>query len=94
MHLDAGRNLFGRGLDLFGSRKVREGLVRDIVRRYDVDGLHVDDYFYPYRIAGKEFPDNGKYLQYGKGMNKDDWRRSIFVTSSMFNAAANLVVST
>jgi len=41
-----------------------------------VDGIHFDDYFYPYRIPGKEFPDDAKYQQYGNGMNKEDWRRS------------------
>ncbi|MBD0278983.1 MAG: family 10 glycosylhydrolase [Flavisolibacter sp.] len=51
-------------------------VVRDIVRRYDIDAVHMDDYFYPYRIAGKEFPDAATYAKYGAGMNKDDWRRS------------------
>lgn len=51
-------------------------VVTDIVKRYDVDAIHFDDYFYPYRLPGKEFPDNAKYLQYGKGMSKDKWRRS------------------
>lgn len=51
-------------------------IVKDIVSRYDVDAIHMDDYFYPYRIAGKEFPDNKTYIKYGNGMNKDDWRRS------------------
>ncbi len=51
-------------------------VVTDVVSRYDVDAIHFDDYFYPYRIAGKEFPDDAKYRQYGNGMNKDDWRRS------------------
>lgn len=51
-------------------------IVEDIVSRYDLDGIHMDDYFYPYRIAGKEFPDEKTYRQYGNGMNKDDWRRS------------------
>jgi uncharacterized lipoprotein YddW (UPF0748 family) len=51
-------------------------VIQDIVRRYDVDGMHFDDYFYPYRIAGKEFPDNNSYKRYGNGMAKDDWRRS------------------
>lgn len=31
-------------------------VVSDIVRRYQVDAIHMDDYFYPYRIANKEFP--------------------------------------
>ena len=51
-------------------------VVKDIVSRYKIDAVHFDDYFYPYRIAGKEFPDNEKYLQYGNGMSKDTWRRS------------------
>lgn len=51
-------------------------VVKDVVKRYPVDAIHFDDYFYPYRIAGQEFPDNVKYQQYGNGMNKDDWRRS------------------
>jgi len=51
-------------------------VVKDVVSRYAVDAVHFDDYFYPYRIAGKEFPDNANYLRYGNGMNKEDWRRS------------------
>lgn len=51
-------------------------VVKDIVARYDVDAIHMDDYFYPYRIAGKEFPDSTSYAMYGDGMLKDDWRRS------------------
>ena len=51
-------------------------VVKDVVSRYAVDAIHFDDYFYPYRIAGKEFPDNDSYVKYGNGMNKDDWRRS------------------
>jgi uncharacterized lipoprotein YddW (UPF0748 family) len=51
-------------------------VISDIVKRYDVDAIHMDDYFYPYRIAGKEFPDTASYRKYGNGMNKDEWRRS------------------
>ena len=51
-------------------------VIRDIVERYDIDAIHMDDYFYPYRIKGKEFPDSESYARYGNGMNKDDWRRS------------------
>jgi uncharacterized lipoprotein YddW (UPF0748 family) len=51
-------------------------VIKDITGRYDVDAIHFDDYFYPYRIAGKEFPDSLSYVQYGRGMQKDDWRRS------------------
>ena len=52
------------------------GVVRDLVMRYDLDAVHMDDYFYPYRITGKEFPDNESFRKYGRGMSKDDWRRS------------------
>ncbi len=51
-------------------------IVRDIIGRYDVDGIHVDDYFYPYPINGKEFPDNAAYNMYGHGLSKAAWRRS------------------
>lgn len=51
-------------------------VIRDVVSRYDIDAVHFDDYFYPYKIDGKEFPDQKSYAKYGNGMNKADWRRS------------------
>ena len=51
-------------------------VVQDVVSRYAVDAIHFDDYFYPYKIAGKEFPDYASYNKYGNGMSKDNWRRS------------------
>jgi uncharacterized lipoprotein YddW (UPF0748 family) len=51
-------------------------VVTDVVERYKVDAIHFDDYFYPYRIAGVEFPDGESYLKYGNGLKKDQWRRS------------------
>lgn len=51
-------------------------VVRDIVKRYDVDAIHMDDYFYPYRIPGKEFPDAASYKRSGTNLPKDQWRRS------------------
>jgi uncharacterized lipoprotein YddW (UPF0748 family) len=51
-------------------------VVKDIVKRYNIDAIHMDDYFYPYRIAGKEFPDAKSYAQSGSKLTKDDWRRS------------------
>jgi uncharacterized lipoprotein YddW (UPF0748 family) len=51
-------------------------VISDIVKRYDIDAIHMDDYFYPYRIAGREFPDSASYRKYGNGMGKDEWRRS------------------
>ena len=47
----------------------------DIVARYDVDGLHIDDYFYPYPVAGVPIPDDASYARYGQGRNRGDWRR-------------------
>jgi len=51
-------------------------VVKDIVSRYDVDAIHMDDYFYPYRIAGREFPDSISYVNSKSPLNKEDWRRS------------------
>ncbi len=57
------------------NRQFIEKVVMDIVNRYDVDGIHFDDYFYPYPETGKEFPDDASYAKYGQGMKRDDWRR-------------------
>ena len=51
-------------------------IIKDVVSRYDVDAIHFDDYFYPYKIPGKEFPDNASFIKYGNGMGRDEWRRS------------------
>ena len=58
-------------------------VVADVVRRYDIDGVHLDDYFYPYKerdAAGRiiDFPDSASYARYLSGggtLTKDDWRR-------------------
>ena len=51
-------------------------VVEDIVRRYDIDGMHIDDYFYPYPEAGLAIPDDREFQLYNNGFrNKDDWRR-------------------
>lgn len=55
-------------------------VVRDIVLRYDVDAIHMDDYFYPYPVAGLPFPDDDSFRRYGlpKGYTQEhrgDWRR-------------------
>ncbi len=57
------------------SRRFITNVVMDIVSRYDVDGIHFDDYFYPYPVKGKAFPDSKSYAKYGKGKNLGDWRR-------------------
>ena len=63
-----------------GEPKAREyvlKIITDVVKRYDIDGVHLDDYFYPYRIAGVEFGDYKSYATYGKGFpDKAAWRRN------------------
>jgi uncharacterized lipoprotein YddW (UPF0748 family) len=58
-------------------------VILDVVRRYDVDGVHIDDYFYPYPekdSAGAriDFPDSASWARYQAGgghLSRDDWRR-------------------
>lgn len=53
------------------------GVISDVVARYDIDAVHIDDYFYPYRIAGQEFADAASFRKYNDGIaNREDWRRS------------------
>lgn len=70
--------LFDPGLP--ESRQFICKVVRDIVSRYDVDAIHMDDYFYPYPVAGQPFPDDKSFRKYGlrKGYTeaqRGDWRR-------------------
>jgi uncharacterized lipoprotein YddW (UPF0748 family) len=76
-----------------GLKKVRRysiKVITDVVRRYDIDGVHMDDYFYPYVITDSSgnpvsFPDSAAYNRYLRQHGKislDDWRRqniNIFV---------------
>lgn len=62
------------------NRKFICAIVSDIVTRYQVDAIHMDDYFYPYPIAGENFPDDDSFATYasqqGFGPNqRADWRR-------------------
>ena len=54
-------------------------VITDIVRRYAVDGIHLDDYFYPYPLKSGQatFPDDSSWNRYGRksGMSRADWRR-------------------
>jgi uncharacterized lipoprotein YddW (UPF0748 family) len=50
--------------------------IMDAVRRYDVDAVHFDDYFYPYPVAGQTFDDADTYAEHGGDFdNIADWRR-------------------
>jgi uncharacterized lipoprotein YddW (UPF0748 family) len=58
--------------------EVQERLVqvcRDLVRRYDLDGLHFDDYFYPYPENNLDFPDHDSWAAYDGPLTPADWRR-------------------
>ena len=68
-----------------GIPEVREyvtSVISDVVKRYDIDAVHLDDYFYPYRVPGKPFGDAKTYARFGNGKSLDDWRRdnvSLFI---------------
>ena len=69
-------------------------VVQDIVRRYDVDGLHIDDYFYPYPVAGQQIPDDREFRLYNPYniQNRNDWRRDnvdVFI-KELFQAIRNV----
>ena len=70
-----GTKLFNPGLP-----EVREYIVKivlNVVDNYDIDGVHMDDYFYPYRIQGQKIKDEDAFAKYGNGFtNIDDWRRN------------------
>lgn len=56
-------------------------VIRDLVKRYDIDAIHIDDYFYPYREynGGKDFPDSktwSTYQKQGGNLSRADWRRA------------------
>lgn len=68
-----------------GEKGVREyslAVVMDVVRRYDIDGVHFDDYFYPYAQKDRsgndmDFPDYSSWKRFGAAgrLNRQDWRR-------------------
>ncbi len=60
-------------------RKYVVSVIMDVVRRYDIDGVHLDDYFYPYPNGRYRINDNGAFRKYPNGFSKtqkDDWRRN------------------
>jgi uncharacterized lipoprotein YddW (UPF0748 family) len=69
------------GIKLFnpGIPEVREYIVKvilNVVDNYDIDGVHMDDYFYPYAIAGQHINDSATFKQYGGDFTDiKDWRR-------------------
>ena len=64
-----------------GTQEHGLAVVMDIVKRYDIDGVHFDDYFYPYPTynGNADFPDSGSYKEYvdkGGQLSLGDWRRN------------------
>ncbi len=51
-------------------------VINEVVQKYDIDAIHFDDYFYPYKIEGEIFDDQLSYQQYaGSEQSIEDWRR-------------------
>jgi uncharacterized lipoprotein YddW (UPF0748 family) len=68
---------FNPGLD--ETREFLNKVVEDVVERYDIDAVHFDDYFYPYKVANEEFPDAATFKNSPRGFapnQRDDWRRN------------------
>ncbi len=58
-------------------RRFTQDAMLDALRRYDVDAVHWDDYFYPYPVAGEVFADDETYARYGGDFpDKASWRRN------------------
>ncbi len=72
-----GKYYFDPGLD--ETRDFLNKVVADVVERYDIDAIHFDDYFYPYRVNNEEFPDDATFKKFPRGFapnQKNDWRRN------------------
>lgn len=59
---------------------ITNAVVMDLVKRYDIDGVHMDDYFYPYPSynGSADFPDEALWVDYQKNggkLSRGDWRR-------------------
>lgn len=49
----------------------------EVVKNYEIDGVHMDDYFYPYKVKGQEYSDMAQYQKYGRKFSTvSDWRRN------------------
>jgi uncharacterized lipoprotein YddW (UPF0748 family) len=70
-------------------------VISDVVKRYDVDGVHFDDYFFPYRVKDVEFPDDSNWRLYqarGGKLSRGEWRRenvNLFIQSVYSSIKAN-----
>ncbi len=89
-----GKKYFNPGLPEVRAYIVQ--VIMDVVRNYDIDGVHFDDYFYPYPEKAA-LPDSATYLQYGSRFSDiGDWRRNnvdtlIYTLSDSIHAAKSFV---
>jgi uncharacterized lipoprotein YddW (UPF0748 family) len=58
------------------ARKYVEDAILEAVQKYDIDGVHFDDFFYPYPELGQDFPDGKSFAKYGGGQSRANWRRA------------------
>lgn len=90
-----GKKLFNPGLPEV--RQYIVSVIMDVVRNYDIDGVHFDDYFYPYPEANQPLRDSETFYKYGSDFNNlDDWRRNnvdtlIHVLSDSIRSAKSYV---
>jgi len=71
----AGKKLFNPGIPEVQQYII--DVIMAVVRNYDIDGVHFDDYFYPYPAGGQSIPDAQTFARYGNGFSRiDDWRRN------------------
>ena len=71
----AGKKLFNPGIPEV--KKYIVEVIMSVVKNYDIDGVHFDDYFYPYPAGGQSIPDANTFQRYGQGFSRiDDWRRN------------------
>lgn len=69
-----GKKLFNPGIPEVQSYIIQ--VIMDVVKNYDIDGVHFDDYFYPYPEKNQFLHDEKTYKKYGAGFNSiEDWRR-------------------
>jgi uncharacterized lipoprotein YddW (UPF0748 family) len=70
-----GKKYFDPGIPAV--RKYVQDVVCEVVGKYDIDAVHFDDYFYPYKVGNAEFPDKNSYTMYMENFyDKGDWRRN------------------
>ncbi|SNS22706.1 Uncharacterized lipoprotein YddW, UPF0748 family [Belliella buryatensis] len=57
-------------------RKHLTNIIQEVVQNYDIDAIHFDDYFYPYKVEKEIFRDQDTYKKFAQGQSLEDWRRN------------------